>query len=223
MSRIIDLTGEVFGRLTVVSRSINDIRGEAVWECVCECGDRAEIRSSSLRKGLTKSCGCLSKELGSERASTHGHSKEGKVSPTYQSYSSMKKRCCDPLQSSYENYGAKGIDVCQSWLDSFENFLLDMGERPEGMSLDRIDGDRGYSKDNCRWADLSLQAYNQKQASNNTSGRTGVYFREDRTKQWQASIGVKGKLISLGSFIDYEEACNAREQAELEYYGFTKE
>lgn len=223
MSRKIDISGQTFTRLTVVEYAGVDSRQESMWKCLCECGTIVEVRSSSLRTGVTKSCGCLNREITSERSTTHGHSK-GFQSATYQSWASMKKRCLDPSQHNYVMYGGAGIDVCSSWVDSFESFLKDMGERPEGTSLDRIDVTKGYYPDNCRWADPNVQAYNQKQQSNNTSGRTGVYFREDRRNTpWQASISVGGKLIALGAFNSYDEACKAREEAELRYYGSNKE
>lgn len=223
MSRRIDISGKIFSRLTAIECVGSDSRQESIWKCLCECGNITNVRSSSLRNGSTQSCGCLNKELAAGRAIKHGHTDNGYQSGTYQSWASMKKRCYDPAQHNYERYGGSGIDVCESWLNSFENFLQDMGERPDGTSLDRIDSTKGYYPENCRWANLNIQAYNQRQQNNNTSGRTGVYFREERRLPWQASISVEGKQMALGSFLTYEEACEARQEAEIKYYGFTKE
>jgi hypothetical protein len=133
----------------------------------------------------------------------------------------MKTRCYNPNATHYEAYGGRGIKVSAEWLDSFQNFFADMGPCPEGMSLDRIDVNGDYCKDNCRWTTMSVQAFNTRVKSNNTSGRTGVYFRKENGK-WRAMISVEGKTIRLGDFPSYEQACKARELAEEKYYATTK-
>ena len=134
----------------------------------------------------------------------------------------MKARCYTESASGYEDYGAVGIRLCDRWLgeNGFKNFLEDMGKAPEGLSLDRIDVNGNYSPENCRWATQSLQSYNTKLKSTNTSGKTGVGFYKGK---WVASITVNGKYKSLGRFETFEDAVEAREQAELEYFGFNKE
>lgn len=146
--------------------------------------------------------------------------------PTYQSWRGMKERCFNPKNSHYKYYGALGISVCDSWADSkegFRNFYNDMGERPDGMTLDRINVKENYSKENCRWADLTTQAYNTNREHLNKTGRIGVGKKNTKTKEsWYAFITYRWKRIHLGTFDNYDDACKAREKAELEYYGVTK-
>lgn len=128
--------------------------------------------------------------------------------------------CCKE-DTDYIDYKNKNIKVCERWY-KFENFYADMGERPEGMSIDRIDPYGNYCPENCRWADTTEQTYNQTRRCNNTSGRTGVRFRHERGK-WEARIGYYGKKKILGMFDTFEEAVAAREKAELELYGYNKQ
>lgn len=221
MGKVKQMTGLRFGRITVGKflGMDNPKRGEAVWECLCDCGASTSVRGSSLRRGLTTSCGCFGKENAGKSSITHGHTRGGD-SDTYKTWLSMNKRCREG-QRSYEN-----ISVCNEWsgANGFQQFLSDMGLRPEDKTLDRTDPKGDYHKDNCRWADIYLQAQNQKKANNNTSGRTGVYFREERkSNPWVVTINKEGKRINVGSYPTFEDACTARESAELLYFGFIKE
>ena len=145
---------------------------------------------------------------------THGHTVGGR-SPTYVTWKGMMNRahnnCRHHHKSVYE-----GVQVCTRWT-TFENFLEDMGERPPGTSLDRIDGRGDYTLDNCRWADRPTQNRNKKTPKNNTSGRKGVYF-DKTSKVWTASIHVEGKNKHLGRFVDKADAVLARVKAEKEYW-----
>ncbi len=144
MSRCIDLTGERFGRLVVLKRVANNKHEQSMWACTCDCGKEKIMCGHDLKNSHTKSCGCLKKE--------HGHSARGEVSKTYTVWCSMIQRCINTNATGYHSYGGRGIIVCGSWLNSFENFLEDMGEVPEGYQIDRINNNGNYCKSNCRWA-----------------------------------------------------------------------
>ena len=151
-STFLDITGNVYGRLTVLERAPS-VNARTMWKCRCECGAEVVIQGAHIRSGSTKSCGCLAKDnlrrvqVFSKRGTTHGmsHTRE------YKSWDQMKQRCNNPKHHAWQWYGGKGVKICQRWLESFENFLSDMGMRPVGCDLDRIDPDKGYSPDNCRW------------------------------------------------------------------------
>lgn len=152
----IDLTGKVFGRLAVIKESDNRKGGGLCWECLCSCGETALVRSYSLQTGDTTSCGCFHREQTSKASKTHGKTFER----VYKSWTGMRSRCNDPNHNRFRNYGGRGIKVCDSWLNSFEQFYLDMGDQPSGKhSLDRINTDGDYCKENCRWA-TSIQQQN---------------------------------------------------------------
>jgi hypothetical protein len=147
---------ERFGRWTVVGEAGRNIRRQRCVIVICDCGTRRKVVFYSLQNGRTRSCGCLNAELARRRATyntwrlTHGHSPYGKPSPTYKSWRNMMARCNNPNHPNYYRYGGRGIGVCKRWY-KFENFLKDMGKRPEGTVIGRIDHDRGYSPSNCRW------------------------------------------------------------------------
>lgn len=140
---------------------------------------------------------------------------------TYRTWRNMKNRCHNPNHKDYPLYGGRGIFVCEAWLLSFDAFLADMGLAPEGYSIDRINVNQGYSRENCRWATPTEQSFNQRMKGNNTSGRTGVYYRKKLNK-WLARIAIHGKLKDLGLYCRFEDAAAAREKAEIELYGYTK-
>lgn len=154
---MVDLSGKRFGRLVVINYN-----GKYKWLCLCDCTNYSLGSSSSLNSGDKKSCGCLQKELLSDRSIKHNmrHTTE------YEIWAGMKKRCYNPKCKRYTGYGGRGIKVCDRWLDKargFQNFLEDMGMRPEGKSLDRFPNNDGdYSKENCRWATNEEQARNKR-------------------------------------------------------------
>lgn len=147
-SRVKDLSGRVFERLTVLGFAGLDARFKANWLCRCECGIEKTVGGNTLTQGETRSCGCLQREAASALSKTHGRT----GSPEFDAWLNMLKRCENPNDPAYENYGGRGIDISSEWR-SFENFIRDMGRRPSKKhSLDRRNNDLGYCKENCRWA-----------------------------------------------------------------------
>lgn len=159
------LEDQVFGRLIVLER-YRSRNGRVTWMCRCECGKLHEAISHALTSGHTKSCGCWKEERNTGTEPKHGHaSRKRGLSPTYQSWRGMWTRCTNPNVKSYKDYGGRGIRICKRW-ESFENFLADMGERPQGLTLDRINVNGDYKPSNCKWSTRKEQAMNtQKRAS----------------------------------------------------------
>ena len=160
MPRLIDLTGQRFGRLVVVERVENSADGRARWLCRCDCGQSKTVLGEHLKKGRTKSCGCAKSESSSKRFKKHG----GRNSKLYRIWSNMKDRCNNPDCKVYSDYGGRGIKVCKEWIDDFSAFqkwALANGYK-EGLTIDRKDNDKGYSPDNCRWTDRKIQGNNKR-------------------------------------------------------------
>lgn len=156
MGKTIDITGQKFGRLTVTGKSVRLSLAGALWECSCDCGGTTVVNSLKLRTGKTQSCGCYRKEILDQ--TTHGLSNKSR---TYRTWKEMRNRCNNPNADNWKWYGGRGIRICPEWND-YAVFLADMGERPEGMTLDRKNGDEDYSPSNCRWATAKQQAENNR-------------------------------------------------------------
>lgn len=191
-----------------------------VWNCRCMlCGTEYQFESQLIVSSRHRSCICITSQLTKEDRWKGGLTSKYKKESN--SYYHMMGRCYNPKEAGYENYGGRGIEVCDRWKHSFENFLEDMGGKPVGYVLDRIDPNGNYSPQNCRWVDRNLSSFNTRQAVINTSGRTGVYWFK-RVQKWTAAIIFKGKQIHLGYFDDFNSAVEAREKAEIEYFGESK-
>lgn len=206
--KAIDLTGQSFSSWTVIGRG--ETKGTHVyWWCKCECGTEKGVPSDRLRNGQSKSCGCLRSKHKSESLTTHGRTK----TPEYRAWIDMRRRCNNPKAQQFEQYGGRGINVCERWND-FNNFFVDVGERPTSKhTIERIDVNGHYEPDNCKWATWYEQSHNRRARGN--SGQNGVCFKNNK---WCADIRVKGKRIHLGYFDDIQDAIDARKTAELKYW-----
>jgi len=160
-----DLTGQKYGRLTVISFDGISKNGAARWLCKCKCNKLVSVAASNLRLSRTRSCGCLQRERTRASEYKHGHAatRKGVASIEYRAWLSMKGRCYNKKVLAYDRYGGRGISVCERWRNSFPNFLADMGPKPSPeLSLDRIDNDGNYEPSNCRWATAKQQNNNQR-------------------------------------------------------------
>ena len=159
LPRYHDLTGQVFSRLTVLSYE-GKRNHDSLWLCRCSCGKEKTIRYSGLVRGKSTSCGCYRREVHAKRRERPEGHQRTQSNPLWRIWSSMKTRCYNHRNPSYRNYGMKGIKMCQRWLDSFDAFVDDMGPRPEGASIDRIDVNGDCTPENCHWASRFVQAAN---------------------------------------------------------------
>lgn len=207
-----DLTGRKISKLLVIKFLRKGEKGRAIYLCQCDCGKFKEIRQDVLTsKRNVKSCGCLKKLSAAEvgkKTKKHGHSWRNKKStPTYSSWRAMIQRCLNKKNKAYSRYGGNGISICERW-ENFENFLKDMGERPAGKTLDRINNKDGYNPDNCRWATIKEQSENRRFP---TSKNKNVGTREIRGKFY-----VRSCHQHIGVFKTQKEANEAYHKFILE-------
>jgi len=209
----VDLTGRKFGRLTVVEEAGRSKYGLVLWKCACNCGNIKIFYGTNLTRGLTTSCGCFRTETTVKRSTTHGQFH----TLAYKTWGEMIQRCTNPNNSSYPDYGGRGIKVCKRWL-MFENFLKDMRSRlSHNLSIERVNNDGDYTPNNCIWADKFTQARNKRIYKNNKTGVNGVCLHKGN-KKYSAYIWLNGKQKTLGSFDTIEEAGIARKEAELKFW-----
>lgn len=197
-----NLIGKIFDMLTVLK--VEKKNGFKIVTVSCDCGMIKEIRRSYLNTKHFKSCGCR------PRNTTHGLSE----TPTYITYASMKHRCMDKNNI---NYGGRGVKVCDRWLESFENFYEDMGDRPDGCTLDRIDVNGNYEPSNCRWADNTTQLINQRHKSRKTKHKNIDEFKSRRGTRYRASISRKGLIRRCTPSSDLKSQLMLRDKWIAEY------
>jgi hypothetical protein len=190
--------GDKFGRWTALEHTETRYYPSGARQhfrmCRCECGKEQWVGEYKLRTGHSRSCGCLQSEVTAERSFKHGHSQRGARSKAYSVWRNMISRCTNPNVPHYPSYGGRGITVCERWLNSFENFLADMGEPPPGLTIDRLNNDYGYYKENCAWKTPLDQALNRggkrKSVKLTFDGFTLTF------KEWAKKLGVDYKMLS---------------------------
>ena len=208
----LQLKGQRFGRLMVIEESGRAAEGTVLWICKCECGNFTIVRGRSLKKGNTKSCGCLRKDTVRKRSITHGLRKH----PLYPVWNDMLHRCYNEKSKGYRNYGGRGIKVCDKWRNSVKNFIEDMYPSfKSGLSIDRVNNDGNYESDNCRWATQSQQNLNKR--GYGTSKHCGVGY-DKKYQKWQARLFMNGKSKHIGYFDTEQEAAQVVKAKRLEVY-----
>jgi hypothetical protein len=184
MAKQFDLTGHVFGRLTVLHEAPSRHDRKRRWVCQCQCGNTSEVVTSNLTTGRTKSCGCLKAEVSRKRAK-HNAAANGKLTNEYRVWIEMKQRCYNPNCNRYYTHGARGISVCDAWRKSFVQFMEDMGPRPKGLTLERRDNDGDYTPENCYWATRTAQARNRR-----TTARATINGETKPIKEWCEQLNM---------------------------------
>lgn len=184
MTRRNDLENMQFGRLLVCSYK-ESVGGRAYWNCLCSCGNSTSVSAGHLTGGRIRSCGCLKTEAQIARSTKHGMYN----SATYHSWANMIQRCTNSNHKDFKDYGARGIEVCEKW-KKFEGFLDDMGERPDGTTIDRKENNGNYDVRNCRWANLETQSKNKR-----TTRRIEFSGVTKTLSEWADSLGISSSAL----------------------------
>jgi hypothetical protein len=194
-ARLKDITGQRFGKLVVIERAKN--RGkETFWKCKCDCGNIKDINASKLKNGTTKSCGCLVKYSPNKHYTRKNpHKTHGKTNTRiYRIYRKMIRRCCNPNEPSYKDYGGRGIAICKDWLDDFMNFYdwAVVNDYKDDLSIDRINNNGNYEPSNCRWA-------TKKEQANNTRKTIFLTYKGETkpASEWAEITGIKKDTITM--------------------------
>jgi len=206
MGNKINMIGKRFGKLTVISQ-VAKLGKNLRYRCSCDCGKIIETNGNNLRSGGSTNCGCVRAQKIEERLFKHGHARSGSGKPTseYRAWCAMRERCCNPKKDVYKHYGARGIKVCDRWLNSFESFLSDMGLKPTPKhSIDRKNNNGNYTPKNCRWATNEEQQRNRRNNIHIThNGKTMILA--EWAKQFKMDKGtLRNRLIRQK--LPFEEA-----------------
>ncbi len=196
----IDLIGQRFGYLTVISEAGRNKHKKIMWKCKCDCGNEVIIVGNDMKNDRIQSCGCYKKK----KLTKHGQCKN----PIYKIWVGMMNRCYNSKYHDYKHYGARGIKVYRKWW-KFENFYKDMGDRSKGLTLERIDNNDDYKPSNCKWATWKEQQQNR---------RAKGYCWNKKTQKWDVRIQVNYKVIHLGLFDKEEDARQAYLDAKKKYH-----